>query len=135
MPILRPAICKAPHGSCWPEWPPERPLFVQAYLDLFDLDPMDPIGASGYTQMPMIAPDPIYSGISPPADNRFAAMIGPAAAPNFWNVEATLWPPAHAPKSWNWTDIYIDPLKPFDTGLIRRVIIPNQDYQLVRIMQ
>ena len=135
IPILRPAICKKPHGSCWPAWPPEQPLFVHAYLDLYDLDPADPIGASGYTQMPMVSPEPTYAGLSPPAPNRVGALIAPAAAPGYWNVEATLHPPAHASVSWFWFDVFIDPLRPFDTGLLHNVIIPGLDYQNVRIMQ
>ncbi len=135
MPILRPAICKKPHGSCWPAWPPERPLFVQAWLDLYDLDPADPIGASGYTQMPMIDPAPIYAGISPDADNRVGATIGPSGATDRWNVTATLFPPAHVPKSWFWNNVYIDPLRPFDTRLLKQIILPGLDYQNVRIMQ
>lgn len=133
--ILRPSICKKPHGSCWPPWPPDRPLFVQASLTLYDLDPADPIGAAGYTVMPMIDPAPIYEGISPPAANRVGAIIAPAATPNHWDVTATLYPPDHIPASWFWNNIYIDPTKPFDTGLLTRVVIPGLDYQHVRIQQ
>jgi len=134
MPILRPSICKKPHGSCWPPWPPERPMFTHAYLDLYDLDPLDPVGGSGYTVMPMVAEDPIYSGISPAAATRFGATIQPAGPAGLWNVETTLYPPDHAPVWWFWNDVPIDPLRSFDTGLLRNVVIPGQDYQNVRIM-
>lgn len=134
MPILRPAICKKPHGSCWPEWPPNRPMFCHAFLDLYDLDPLDPIGGSGYTQMPMTDPAPVYSGVSPDAPTRFGATIEPAGPTNVWKVTATLYPPAHAPQSWTWLHVEINPFQSFDTGLLRRVVIPTQDYQNVRIM-
>ena len=134
MPILRPSVCKAPHGSCWPAWPPDRPMFTQAYLDLWDLDPLDPLGASGYTVMPMIDPSPTYAGISPDAENRVGAHITPAGPANRWNVTATLYPPGHAPVNWYWNNVYIDPNRPFDTGLLKQIVIPGQDYQNVRIM-
>jgi len=133
--ILRPSICKKPHGSCWPAWPPDRPLFLHAYMELWDLDPLDPIGATGYTQMPMIDPAPIYDGTSPPAANRLRARLERAVLPNHWNLACTLYPPTPTPGFWVWTDIYVDPAKPFDTGLVRRLILPGLDYQKVRIMQ
>lgn len=134
MPILRPAICKKPHGSCWPEWPPARPLFCHASLALWDLDPLDPVGAAGYTTMPMVDPAPIYEGSSPTADNVVGCRLEPEAAPNRWKVTATLWPPAHAPEQWIWPDIWIDPLLPLDTRLLHNVIWPGVDWQKVRVM-
>jgi len=109
-------------------------MFTHAYLDLYDLDPLDPVGGSGYTVMPMVAEDPIYSGISPAAATRFGATIQPAGPAGLWNVETTLYPPDHAPVWWFWNDVPIDPLRSFDTGLLRNVVIPGQDYQNVRIM-
>ncbi len=108
---------------------------LQAYLDLWDLDPLDPIGATGYTAMPMIDPAPIYDGISPPAPNRLRARLEKSALPNHWNLACTLYPPTPTPGFWVWIDIYVDPTKPFDTGLIRRLILPGLDYQNVRIQQ
>lgn len=102
-------------------------------MALYDLDPLDPIGATGYTIMPMIDPTPIYDGISPEAPNRLRARIFPAGPPNQWNVEATLYPPSPTPGYWYWYNVYVDPTRSFDTGLLRHVIIPNQDYQNVRI--
>jgi len=133
IPILRPSICKAPHGSCWPPWPIDEPLICQAYLILVDLDPEDPIAGAGYAALPKIDTAPTWAGISPPAATRVGALITAAAPPNRWNVTATLYPPGHAPASWFWLNVHIDPTRPFDTGLLRNVVLPNLDYQNVRI--
>ena len=133
MPILRPSICKKPHGSCWPPWPNERPLYLQASLELWDLDPADPIGATLYTTLQMIDPAPIYEGISPPAPNRALARVEKSILPNHWNVACILYPPTPTPGFWQWYDVYVNPSKPFDTGLLQKLVIPGMDYQKVRI--
>lgn len=133
-PMLRPSICKAPHGSCWPPWPIDQPLLLHAYLDLWDLDPADPIGGAGYALLNMIDPAPTWTGVSPPGATQVGAAIGPAAAPNFWNVTATLFPPDHASATWLWNDVYINPTKNFDTRLLQQLVLPGLDYQNVRIM-
>lgn len=67
------------------------------------------------------------------AGTRVGAEVWPAAGAGLWNIDATLYYPGHVPATWNFTDIPVDPNKPFDTGLIWDVNIPGADYRRIRL--
>lgn len=134
VPRRRPAICIAPAGSCLPHYDFNNPPFLQATIDWFDLDPLDPIGASGYCLLAKTGPEPRYYGESAPAGTRIAAEVWATGTPPLWNVDAILFWEARAPVTWHFTAVTVDPDVPFDSGLLSNINLPGQDYRFARIL-
>jgi len=112
----------------------DEPAFCQAYLELVDLDPLDPVWGSGYAILKKIDAAPSYYGRSAAQAAIVAAHITKVGPGPLWNVTATLNYYSHPTDTWWWFNVYIDPEKPFDTGLLTQTVIPLMDYQRVRIL-
>lgn len=134
VPKRRPAICIAPAGSCLPPYDFDDPPFLQAFIDWWDLDPVDPIGASGYCVLAKTGPEPTYYGQAAPAGTRIAAEVWATGTPPLWNVDAILFWLTGPAIIWHFTDVPVDPQVPFDSGLLQDINIPGQDYRFARIL-
>lgn len=134
VPKRRPPICIAPAGSCLPDYDLNNPPFLNAFIDWWDLDPLDPIGGRGYCILNKIGPEPTYYGESAAAGTRIGAEVWPTGAPPHWHVDAILFWEARPPAIWHFTNVWINPDLPFDSGLLRDINIPGQDYRFARIL-
>ncbi len=134
VPRLRPPICIAPAGSCYPTYELNEPPFLQAAIQWWDLDPLYPVGMDGYAVLDKVSSEPRYYGVSRPAPNKVGCEVYPAGPPNRWNVDCFILWQTDPPQTWNFVNVYVDPEVYWDTGLLRRIWIPLQDYQICRIV-
>lgn len=134
VPKKRPAICIAPAGSCLPGYDLDNPPYLQGYVRWIDLDPLRPVTASGYAFLSKTGPQPTYYGESALAGTRIAAEVWPTGPPGRWNVDVILFWESDPPETVHFTNVYVDPTKPFDSDALEVVTIPGQDFQQARIM-
>lgn len=106
-----------PHGYRPPElsgiahW---RDLYAPEYWEAFafvDLLSTD----AGYS----------YSGQTPFGPGYIGLAIAETASPNHWDLTIFTSPNAIDEGSFTWNNLYVDPDKPFDTGLLEHVAPPS----------
>jgi len=134
VPRLRPPICKAPFGSCIPGYPWNDPPFLQGSLEWHDDDPLFPTFASGYVFLAKIGPGRTYFGISPGNYPAVGAHVAVGAGPDQWDISISYHDPPIGPFTHTWSNIWVDPLRPFDSERLTFVTIPGQDYRVAHII-
>jgi len=117
-----------------PQYPWNDPPYLTGVIEWWDLDPLDPIGASGYVHLDKTSSEPRYYGEAQGYIPKVAAEVWFTGTGNLWQVNAILLWEGRPPIVWPFTDVYVDPDEPFDSQLLSDVVIPLQDYRRARIL-
>ena len=91
--------------------------------------------ARGFARLQKIDDAPTYLGRSHSDFPAVGAKVYPAANPDHWNIDAILYQAADRTETWYFQNLYIDPNQPFDSGWLRDINIPGQDYRLAHILE
>lgn len=134
VPRLRPPICIPPAGSCYTKFPHDDPPFLNAFADWLDLDPLDPTQASGYCVLDKIGPGRTYYGQALYGTIGVGAGCAHTGVGPLWDLTIYHLDTSRAPYSVTWSDIWIDPTRPFDSQRLHIVNIPGRDEQIIHIM-
>jgi hypothetical protein len=89
---------------------------------------------AAYVDLYIGEPPPLWRGQSAASEPLIAISINPALVTNFWQVNLLVAAPPVFYGIYTWVNVFVDPTKPFDTGLLYDTLPDDENSRLVRIM-
>lgn len=131
----RPTVCRPPPPPITLPPPINLPLQLQTLVCAMDLDPIAPHLDAQIFPLNQVNTAPAYFGRSATSANRYELHIAQVASTDYWNVLLDIYDPYRNPEPFFYENIYVDPSKPFATGLIFEEHIPGMDYRQITIVE
>jgi len=121
-----------------PEIPPEPgtlPLQLSAIAHWADLDPLAPTDLAAYIDLSKLVGLPAYFGRSAGDEAWLEVSLERTDPTGYWKVTFDIYDPWRHPDTWVWDNVWVDPTKPFDTGLLQDPFIPGFDFRELMILE
>ncbi len=131
----RPPVCHKSPPDSKPPLPETPPRQLQASIHQVDLDPLATSNQRAFFQITRNAASTDYFGRTAPAGIRLELTFKPAATPNNWNAKLDVWDAYRHPETFTYSNVFVDPLNPFDTGLFGDVIISGRDFRRIQVAE
>lgn len=132
-PSRKPPICHRSPPCLDPLEPGAAPRRLNSMARWIDLDPLAPTDMAAYIDLQPTGPPWSYAGANPPTGYRLELECFRSVPPVLWSVVYRIYDPYRNPETFGWSNIYVDPDKPFDTGLLLHVFIAGSDYRMARV--
>ena len=131
-PRRRPAICIAPAGSCLQPYELFFPEKAFGFVTAVDVPPPVAYNWHACFNTQKMATPPSYYQIRFWDEGRLEVLIQEQFPLPLWNLTLSITLEGQPPGTIEWTNIFIDPSKAFDTGLLTRIIVPGINYYRAR---
>jgi hypothetical protein len=131
----RPWVCKPSPPEAAQRELAASPIELQAWIDYVDLDPLFPHRGTAYFPLVWIPAVPHYYGAKPTPEVNFVLTIARTPTSAVWQAKLQVSGAFPGPVSFVYPGLFIDPDKPFDTGLFGDIVLAGQDFRRIRIME
>jgi hypothetical protein len=100
-----------------------------------DLDPLHPNDQAAYVDLQRLLGSDAYHGETQTGPSSLEVDLVRTNPAGFWDVTLTVNHADGSSESTTWNGVFIDPSKPFDSGLLQKVAIPGMDIQFVKVLE
>lgn len=132
VPKQRPPVCIPPAGSCLPPYDVTKPERLSAAIVAVDVPPPVAYDWRPFTITNTRQSPPAYSKHITFPVGTLLLELHQQVPTELWTIRLTIELPPFAPGDITWPDVWIDPLAPFDTGLLTLVAWPGINYYRCR---
>lgn len=132
--LKAPPYCKPPpppFPPLLPLWPP--PLLAAA-AHWVDLDPLAPTDMAAYIDMEILPGGGVWFGQTPTTGHRLAITLTQKSPPNYFDVLFQIWDTWRNPENALYSDVKVDPDKPFAIENLGDIHIPGKDFRWMYIL-